>query len=109
VHERSGENCTEYLNDKGIEKVYCGYMDRTRDNDNRNFNIIETSNKDIRHQCKKFADTFLDEDSSMQFAAEKHRIRSDGGLKDNQYRRSIGEDKLSRNVQLEETWNLALC
>jgi pyrimidine deaminase RibD-like protein len=92
AYERAGENCTEYLNDKGIEKVYCGYMDHTQDNDNRDFNIIETNNKDIRHQCKKFADTFLDEDSPMQFAAEKTpAINPYGGLKDNQYRGSIGE------------------
>jgi len=92
AHERAGENCTEYLNDKGIEKVYCGYMDHTQDNDIRDFNIIETSDKDIRHQCKKFADTFLDEDSPMQFASEKTpAINPYGGLKDNQYRGSIGE------------------
>jgi hypothetical protein len=40
---------------------------------------------------KKFADTFLDEDSPMQFAAEKTpAINPYGGLKDNQYRGSIG-------------------
>jgi len=67
-------------------------MDHTQDNDNRDFNIIETNNKDIRHQCKKFADTFLDEDSPMQFASEKTpAINPYGGLKDVQYRGSIGE------------------
>jgi len=92
AEERMGDSCTDYLNSKGIEKVYCGYMDHTQDNDNREFNIIETSNKDIRQQCKKFADTFLDEDSPMQFAAEKtSAINPYGGLKDNQYRGSIGE------------------
>ena len=92
AHERAGENCTEYLNGKGIEKVYCGYMDHTQDNDIRDFNIIETNDKDIRHQCKKFADTFLDEDSPMQFASEKTpAINPYGGLKDVQYRGSIGE------------------
>lgn len=56
---RVGESCTDYLNDKGIDKVYCGYIDPTQDNDQRQFNIMETGNQDIRKECKKFADTFL--------------------------------------------------
>jgi pyrimidine deaminase RibD-like protein len=94
--ERVGESCTDYLNSKGIKKVYCGYMDPTQDNDNREFNIMETSDKDIRYKCKQFADTFLkkdiDEDSSMRYAAEKTpAINPYGGLKDNQYRGGISE------------------
>jgi len=89
--ERAGIDCTDYLNSKKIKKVYCGYMDPTQDKDNREFNLIETANKKLRHECKKFADTFLDEDSPMQFAAEKTpAINPYGGLKDNQYRGSIG-------------------
>ena len=89
--ERAGIDCTDYLNSKKIKKVYCGYMDPTQDKDNREFNLIETANKKLRHECKKFADTFLDEDSSMQFAAEKTpAINPYGGLKDNYYRGSIG-------------------
>jgi len=89
--ERAGIDCTDYLNSKKIKKVYCGYMDPTQDKDNREFNLIETANKKLRHECKKFADTFLDEDSSMQFAAEKTpAINPYGGLKDNRYRGSIG-------------------
>ena len=89
--ERAGIDCTDYLNNKKIKKVYCGYMDPTQDKDNREFNLIETANKKLRHECKKFADTFLDEDSPMQFAAEKTpAINPYGGLKDNQYRGSIG-------------------
>ena len=57
--ERFGESCTDYINSKGIKKVYCGYMDPTQDNYNREFNVIETSDKNLRHECKKFADTFL--------------------------------------------------
>ena len=57
--ERFGESCTDYINSKGIKKVYCGYMDPTQDNDTREFDIIETSDKNLRHECKKFADTFL--------------------------------------------------
>jgi pyrimidine deaminase RibD-like protein len=91
AEERAGTDCTDYLNSKKIKKVYCGYMDPTQDKDNREFNLIETANKKLRHECKKFADTFLDEDSPMQFAAEKTpAINPYGGLKDNQYRGSIG-------------------
>jgi len=57
--DRVGESCTDYINSKGIGKVYCGYMDPTQDNNNRNFNLMETSDKSIREECKKFADTFL--------------------------------------------------
>ena len=57
--ERFGESCTDYINSKGIKKVYCGYMDPTQDNDTREFDIIETSDNNIQHECKKFADTFL--------------------------------------------------
>lgn len=90
--ERAGTDCTDYLNSKKIKKVYCGYMDPTQDKDHREFNLIETVNKKLRHECKRFADTFLDEDSPMQFAAEKTpAINPYGGLKDNQYRGSIGE------------------
>lgn len=57
--ERVGESCTDLINSKGILKVYCGFMDPTQDDDTREFNIIETSNEDIRHRCKQYADTFL--------------------------------------------------
>ena len=64
---RVGESCTDYLNSKGIEKVYCGYMDPTQDNFNREFNIMETSDKAIRHKCKQFADTFLKKEINEAF------------------------------------------
>ena len=64
---RVGESCTDYLNSKGIEKVYCGYIDPTQDNDQRQFNILETSNQDIRKECKSFADTFLKKDVNEAF------------------------------------------
>jgi len=60
--DREGRSCTDYLNSKGIKKVYCGYIDPTQTNDNRQFNLMETSNKDIREECKSFADTFLKQD-----------------------------------------------
>ena len=67
AQEREGESCTDYLNSKGIEKVYCGYMDPTQDNNNREFNMMETSDKDIRKVCKSFADTFLKQDINEAF------------------------------------------
>lgn len=60
MDERDGPSCTETINDSGVKKVYCGYMDPTQDNDVRLFNVMETVNKDIREKCKQFADTFLD-------------------------------------------------
>jgi pyrimidine deaminase RibD-like protein len=90
--EREGESCTDFINSKGIEKVYCGYNDPTQDNNNREFNIMETSNKELREICKKFADTFLSEDDTMQFAAEKTAAVSPySGLKDVQFRGSVSE------------------
>ena len=90
--EREGESCTDFINSKGIEKVYCGYTDPTQDNNNREFNIMETSNKELRAICKKFADTFLNEDDTMQFAAEKTAAVSPySGLKDVQFRGSVSE------------------
>jgi pyrimidine deaminase RibD-like protein len=96
AEERMGDSCTDYLNSKGIEKVYCGYMDPTQDNDNREFNIIETSDKKLRHECKKFSDTFLksgvEENYTMQFASEKTPpVSPYAGVKDNQYRGGISE------------------
>jgi pyrimidine deaminase RibD-like protein len=62
AENRDGESCAAYINAKGIEKVYCGYIDPTQDNDIRNFNLMETSDQDIRKECKSFADTFLKQD-----------------------------------------------
>jgi pyrimidine deaminase RibD-like protein len=59
MDERDGPSCTDLINQSTVKKVYCGYMDPTQDDDTRQFNILETSNKEIRHQCKAFADTFL--------------------------------------------------
>ena len=98
--ERAGGSCAEYLNSKGIAKVYCGYIDPTQDNDIREFNLIETSDKAIRKECKKFADTFLDtthvdEDSYTMnpgpFAAEKTAPVTPYGNKEREFRGSIAE------------------
>lgn len=60
MDERDGASCTDIINNSSIKKVYCGYIDPTQDNDTRQFNLLETADKNIRNQCKQFADTFLD-------------------------------------------------
>jgi pyrimidine deaminase RibD-like protein len=102
--ERFGESCTDYINSKGIKKVYCGYMDPTQDNYNREFDVIETSDNDLRHECKKFADTFLkndiEENYTMQFAAEKTPpVSPYAGVKDNQYRGGISEATQYKEIE----------
>jgi pyrimidine deaminase RibD-like protein len=92
ANDRVGESCTDYLNSKGIQKVYCGYMDPTQDNDNRQFNLIETANKDIRNECKSFADTFLKEYDANPSPREKiPAVSPYAGIKDNVFRGSIAE------------------
>jgi len=59
MDERDGPSCTDLINQSTVKKVYCGYMDPTQDDDTRQFNVLETANKEIRQQCKAFADTFL--------------------------------------------------
>jgi pyrimidine deaminase RibD-like protein len=62
---RSGNNCTDLINNSPVRKVYCGYIDPSQGNeahDERDFNLMETENGKIRELCKSFADTFLDED-----------------------------------------------
>lgn len=60
LDERDGPSCTSLINASTVKKVYCGYMDPTQDDDTRQFNILETANKELRSKCKAFADTFLD-------------------------------------------------
>lgn len=60
MDERYGESCTDLLNNEGIKKVYAGYMDPTQEEEQRQFNIMETANASIRELCKGFADTFLE-------------------------------------------------
>lgn len=71
MDERDGPSCTDIINSTNIKKVYCGYMDPTQDDDDRQFNIMETANKQIRSQCKEFADTFLN-DVHENFADGRH-------------------------------------
>jgi len=64
MDERDGPSCADLLNEHGIQKVYCGYIDPTQHDgaeDNREYNLIETQNKELRTRCEAFADTFLDQ------------------------------------------------
>ena len=60
MDERDGPSCTSIINDSSVKKVYCGYMDPTQDDDTRQFNLMETADRELRTRCKQFADTFLD-------------------------------------------------
>ena len=62
MDERDGPSCADLLNKYGIQKVYCGYIDPTQDDgaeDDRQYNLIETQDKELRSRCEAFADTFL--------------------------------------------------
>lgn len=59
MDERDGDSCTDLLEHYGVKKVYCGYIDPTQQANNRKFALMETANPQLRHLCKKFADTFL--------------------------------------------------
>ena len=62
MSERFGIDCTELIDQVGVKKVYCGYIDPTQEEEHRDFNIMETENGSIRDLCKSFADTFLDDE-----------------------------------------------
>lgn len=58
--ERHGSSCKDLINQYGISKVYCGYIDPTQDNtESAEFETTETKNTKLRELCKQFADTFL--------------------------------------------------
>jgi pyrimidine deaminase RibD-like protein len=58
--ERFGIACTELIDQVGVKKVYCGYIDPTQEEEHRDFNIMETENENIRDLCESFAETFTD-------------------------------------------------
>lgn len=59
ARERYGESCTDLINRSPVRKVYCGLDDPTQDEPQRQFNVLETSNAQIRDLCQDFAETFL--------------------------------------------------
>ena len=71
MDERDGPSCTDIINESGVKKVYCGYIDPTQTDEHRDYNLMETSNATVRNMCKQFADTFLD-DVNENFADGKH-------------------------------------
>ena len=66
MDERYQESCTELLNKVGIKKVYCGFRDPTQAEDDREFDIMETSDKGIRQECRSFAETFMEYEHDQQ-------------------------------------------
>ena len=71
--ERDGPSCTELINRSTVKKVYCGYMDPTQDDDTRQFNLMETADKQLRNKCKQFADTFLGKVHETQNVEEQRK------------------------------------
>ena len=81
MDERDGPSCADLLNEHGIQKVYCGYIDPTQHDgaeDDREYNLVETQNKELRTRCEEFADTFLDKiNESFDAVMFKHPHRVD--------------------------------
>jgi pyrimidine deaminase RibD-like protein len=71
MDERDGPSCTDVINEAGVKKVYCGYIDPSQHDEHRDYNLMETSNLKLRNVCKQFADTFLD-DVNENFADGKN-------------------------------------
>ena len=68
--DRYQGSCTDYINSSPVKKVYCGYSDPSQHDEDFEFTVETTSNKDIQKLCKKFADTFLgDENHPMEDAS----------------------------------------
>jgi hypothetical protein len=58
MDERYGESCEDLLESLGISHVYSGYKDPSQEHDLS----VATDNPKLQELCKRFADTFLDED-----------------------------------------------
>lgn len=68
MDERDGPSCADLLNEHGIQKVYCGFIDPTQHHgseDKRDYNLVETQDKKLRTRCEQFASTFLNLDEDM--------------------------------------------
>lgn len=61
MDERYGESCTDLVNNSKVRKVYCGYIDPSQHNNHAEYTLEESENEDVNRLCKKFADTFLEE------------------------------------------------
>jgi pyrimidine deaminase RibD-like protein/GNAT superfamily N-acetyltransferase len=57
---RQGASCTDLINSSPVKKVYCGFDDVTQPAHQRTFNMIETSDPELRQRCQKYAEQFMD-------------------------------------------------
>jgi len=101
--ERDGPSCTELINNSVVKKVYCGYMDPTQDDDTRQFNVMETANKQLRHKCKQFADTFLDdvEEGLMGFLAKPTKVANKPKTSSEEMRKYFEKEKVKDPDKIE--------
>jgi pyrimidine deaminase RibD-like protein len=76
---RHGESCTDLINNSNVRKVYCGYIDPSQDNEHNKYTLEETSNKDAKALCKKFADTFLKDELDESAAWHRKAGKSKSG------------------------------
>ena len=103
LDERDGPSCTELINNSTVKKVYCGYMDPTQDDDTRQFNVMETSNKELRHKCKQFADTFLDdvEEGLMGLLAKPTKVVNKPKASAEEMRKYFEKEKATDPAKIE--------
>jgi hypothetical protein len=62
MDEREGVNCSDLIDETGVHKVYAGYQDPTQEPGRKQYHLEITRNPKIRELCKKFAETFLDQE-----------------------------------------------
>lgn len=91
--DRYQSSCTDLINNSSVKKVYCGYMDPSQHDEDFEFTVEATSNKDIQKLCKKFADTFLgDPDHPIDECGGTGVIASKSHAKDPRYSMSLTKD-----------------
>jgi pyrimidine deaminase RibD-like protein len=91
--DRYEGSCTDLINDSTVKKVYCGYMDPSQHDEDFEFTVEDTDNKDIQRLCKKFADTFLGgPDHPVEECGGTGVIASKSQAKDPRYSMSLTKD-----------------
>ena len=95
---RYGESCTDLINNSNVRKVYCGYIDPSQHNEHNKYNLEVTDNPDIEKLCKKFADTFLDNEEQTSEDASGV-IASKSQAKDPRYSMSLTKDVRPGQIQ----------
>lgn len=76
---REGPCCTDLLNSKRIKIAYCGFKDPTQKSTHAKFITIITENSKLNSLCEKFANTFLKDELSENFADGKVKGKSRPG------------------------------